>query len=244
MAPDDPLTTRRELLRWLGAAAALGVVPACAPRGASSLRSAERRLLHATPRPWPLVTVTPGRSHDRAVLRRRADPAGRLPAAALRLVDAAMRETLTRSGGVGLAAPQVDLSRRIALVELSRPGRPVLLVVDPRIVWAAAQQVDGYEGCLSVPGVGGLVPRSVTVEVTYRDLAGRPQRHHAEGWEARIFQHELDHLDGVLYLDRLKGPVLPLDEVRRRRAAGRAALPAPGVWLAAHGGDTGRPVLL
>jgi peptide deformylase len=240
---DDDRPTRRDLLHWLGATAALGAGAACSP-AAPALRPGERQLLERVPRPWPLVTVSPDRSRDRAVLRRRADPAAHLPAPARRTIDAAMRETLARSGGVGLAAPQVDLSRRIALVQLERPDRPVLLVVDPRIVWASRQVVDGYEGCLSVPGVGGLVSRSVAVEVTYRDLAGRAQRHRAEAWEARIFQHELDHLDGVLYLDRLTGPVLPLDEVRRRRAAGHAAAPAPPAWIADARASAPGPVLL
>lgn len=141
-----------------------------------------------------------------------------------------MRETLERSGGVGLAAPQVGFARRVCLVQLQRPGKPVLLCVDPAFSWRSASQVDGYEACLSVQGVGGLVRRSQAVDVVYYDVRGRRQRLRSTGWEARIFQHEMDHLDGVLYTDRLVGPLLPLDEVRRRRKGQRRSSRRSAGW--------------
>jgi peptide deformylase len=155
-----------------------------------------------------------------------------------------MRATLTESGGVGLAAPQVAVSRRFVLVELqekrdqkektekkvktkdrdeadrsdeSNETSVVLACLDPRIVTRSKEQVDGYEACLSIDGYGGLVRRAKWVEVSYTDLQGRKKTRRATDWEARIFQHEIDHLDGILYVDRLVGDLLPIEEMRRRR---------------------------
>jgi peptide deformylase len=125
-----------------------------------------------------------------------------------------MIDTLADSGGIGLAAPQVDESVRLAIIEIdggpSRYGdiqampltvfaNPVIEVIDP----AAA----GYwEGCLSVPGLRGFVERSQFVRVTYQDLKGAKHVLELKGFLATVFQHEFDHLDGVLYVDRMKDP--------------------------------------
>lgn len=267
----DRLTMHWTRRQWLagtaraGSAAGLGLTGAgaggllagCGPRtgarGASPPRSqaldaAERRLLWQSPRPLPVLQWSRQAPDPSSVLRRRAAPARALSAKTLERIDASMRESLARSGGVGLAAPQVGLSRRVVLVQLQREDKPVLTCVEPVCVQRSRAQVDGYEACLSVQGVGGLVRRAHQVTVVYRDLQGRKRRIRSSGWEARIFQHELDHLDGVLYLDRLVGPLLPLDEVRRRRKRRRerrqeshrdATLPRiaarpparPGPWL-------------
>jgi peptide deformylase len=207
-------------------AGASGLLAGCGPRSGArgatpprpqGLAAAERRLLWQSPRPLPVRQWSRQAPDPRSVLRRRAAPARALSAKTLARIDACLRETLARSGGVGLAAPQVGLSRRVVLVQLQREDKPVLTCVEPVCVQRSRAQVDGYEACLSVQGVGGLVRRARQVTVVYRDLQGRTRRIRSSGWEARIFQHELDHLDGVLYLDRLVGPLLPLDEVRRRR---------------------------
>jgi peptide deformylase len=181
------------------------------------LSRAETQLLWHAGRPLPIVQWNRGAANPDSVLRRQAGSARTLSGRSLRRLDSLMRESLRQSGGVGLAAPQVSVSRRVILVQRQRPGRPVLTCVDPRIVRRSAAQVDGYEACLSIRGVGGLVKRAQWVEVAFYDLEGRAQRLRSEGWEARIFQHEVDHLEGRLYIDRLAGPLLPIEEMRRRR---------------------------
>ena len=106
-----------------------------------------------------------------------------------------MRETLIDSNGVGLAAPQVGILRRVVLVDL---GDEILELINPEIIGTDGEQV-GAEGCLSVPGRYGLVKRPYCVKVRAQDRDG--QWYEAEGEEliARCFCHELDHLDGILY---------------------------------------------
>ncbi len=109
-------------------------------------------------------------------------------------------------GGVGIAAPQVGRSERIAIVDVSakkkikQHGRMVL--INPEIIaWQGS--VVGREGCLSVPDYTGNVVRAETITITAQDEFGEQQRFEVEGYEARAVQHEMDHLDGVLFLDRL-----------------------------------------
>lgn len=221
-------------LSALGAGFALGagalVGAGSAGCGAlSGLRAEERRLLFSQAQlssPLPVVKWSLLRPDGRSVLRQKAMPARSMSGKSLRRLDEKMRETLAATGGVGLAAPQVGLARRVILVQLQGEKKPVLTCVDPVILRRADKTEDGYEACLSVDGVGGLVRRAQWVEVSYLDLEGRRRRLLSRGWEARIFQHEVDHLDGVLYLDRLSGPLLPIDEVRRLRRLRKALAPA------------------
>lgn len=216
--------TRREWLEKAlslplsAVAAAMIQAMGCAGKGRSiRLSSREQELLFRNVTSLPVVQWKISSPDRSSVLRRKAVEAGSLPLSARRRLVALMQETLRRSGGVGLAAPQVGISRRVALVELQDKSKKVIECIDPRIVSASAAMVPGYEACLSVSGVGGKVMRHQRVEVAFRDLQGKSIVRRSVGWEARIFQHELDHLDGVLYLDRLKGRLLPLDEVRRLR---------------------------
>jgi peptide deformylase len=136
-------------------------------------------------------------------------------------MEAAMR----RTGGVGIAAPQVGLSIRLVVLLLDwKTERPrVLHALDPVVTERSDDVQDSWEGCLSVPGKGGLVRRTRQVTVAFRDPAtGEARTESAEGPNAVVWQHELDHLDGVLYVDRLAGDLLPIEEMRRRREeAGR-----------------------
>lgn len=145
-------------------------------------------------------------------------------------MDALMRATLKKSGGVGLAAPQVGLSRALFLVQLQNDTKEVVTCIDPKMISMSRRMVEGYEGCLSIPGVGGKVERAESITIQYTTLTGKRMTYSSKGWEARIFQHEYDHLFGTLYIDKLKGTLLPYEEIRRLRAAEKsrsAALPLP-----------------
>ena len=144
-----------------------------------------------------------------------------------------MLETMFEAGGVGLAGPQVGKSRRIFVaalyqdlpeeeedrVPLKKRVREVFVMVNPRITHAEGEET-GSEGCLSLPGLySDQVPRRLRVRVEYQDERGEPRVLEAEDYLARIIQHELDHLDGVLFFDRL-----PPAERRRFLAENRAEL--------------------
>ncbi|MBI5547901.1 MAG: peptide deformylase [Deltaproteobacteria bacterium] len=188
------------------------VMPACAHRGPQPLTDADRSA--------GIVRFTVGQSVPK-VLRAKAqsvrpdDPA--LPA----LVET-LRQELERSGGVGLAAPQLGVSRRVLLIK--RGTRPrgaeprVEVYLNPSIETASAESDSDYEACLSVEGGGGLVRRHVRLVVSHDTLGGGPRlRTELADWDARIAQHELDHLDGTLFIDRLEGSLVSLDEMRRKR---------------------------
>lgn len=121
--------------------------------------------------------------------------------------------TATEARGVGIAAPQVACASRL-LVIASRPSEryphaPAMqptAMLNPRILSRSEEIEKDWEGCLSVPGVRGLVPRFREIEVEYRDRHDNLHKDILTGFIARIFQHELDHLDGILFIDRLESP--------------------------------------
>jgi peptide deformylase len=115
-----------------------------------------------------------------------------------------MVETMIVEEGVGLAAPQVGVSRRIAVVNPD-PYNPdtLLTLVNPRILSCSDETECVEEGCLSVPGVRGKVERPILIEIEFRDVAGKKHCIKVDGLVSRIIQHELDHLDGILFVDRL-----------------------------------------
>lgn len=134
------------------------------------------------------------------VLHTRAKKVSRFDATLERLV-ADMWETMREAPGVGLAAPQVGESLRVLVAEYEDQS---VALVNPEITKASEEEVLGTEGCLSIPGyVGDNVARATAVTVKARDPHGKEIRVKAEGWFARILQHEIDHLDGVLYTDRI-----------------------------------------
>ena len=116
----------------------------------------------------------------------------------LQLLDD-MKETLHVEVGVGLAAPQVGVLRRIAIVEFD--GKYYELI-NPRILSACGELME-EEGCLSVPGIRGLVKRPEMIKVTYVDRDGKRHKEEITGLIARVFCHEIDHLDGVLFVDKM-----------------------------------------
>jgi peptide deformylase len=118
-----------------------------------------------------------------------------------------MIETLRAAPGVGLAAPQVGVSQRVIVIEYGdeedeEAPKKLFVLANPEIVSASEQVVKGVEACLSVPGLVGEVERYYGVTVKGMNRKGKPVKVKAQGWLARIFQHEMDHLDGILYTDR------------------------------------------
>ncbi len=122
-------------------------------------------------------------------------------------------ETMRAAGGAGLAATQVGDTRRIAVIEVDdnprypyKPPIPLTVIVNPRLQPADDETFPINEGCLSVPDLRGVVDRHVTVRVRYLDRAGRTHEEVRRGLTAGTFQHEIDHLDGILFLDRVRDP--------------------------------------
>ena len=111
-----------------------------------------------------------------------------------------LKETMIASDGVGIAAPQVNVSKRIIVVEMQ--GQPTAFI-NPQIVGRSLRKVNGEEGCLSVPGIYGIVKRHKAVRMHALNEEGQPVELNLKDLPAIIFQHEIDHLDGVLFIDRV-----------------------------------------
>jgi peptide deformylase len=165
----------------------------------------------------PLETIQAGDP----VLRRRARAvaAEEIRSRDLQQLIEEMRETMRSAPGVGLAAPQVGRSLQLAVIEdraeyqkelaaehLQARGRkpvPFYVLINPEIVARSSDHVLFFEGCLSLAGFSALVPRSASVRVSFLDEKGESRTLDAAGWHARIIQHEVDHLLGALYIDRM-----------------------------------------
>lgn len=150
------------------------------------------------------------------VLRRKAHKVTEFGKDFQTLVDN-MIETLRDAPGVGLAAPQVGLAQQLIVVEYGDdedetvPKR-LFVVANPEIIHTSEETVEGLEGCLSVPDLVGSVERFQSVVVKGLNRYGKPVKIKAEDWLARIFQHEIDHLDGILFTDRTDKVWKPRDE--------------------------------
>ncbi len=121
-----------------------------------------------------------------------------------------MIETMHEYDGVGLAAPQVHVSQQIAVLEVTKhprypdaPSVPLTVLINPRLTFLAETTVDGWEGCLSIPELRGVVPRYSELRVEALDRHGNPLDLIAKDFHARVIQHEYDHLQGKVYLDRM-----------------------------------------
>lgn len=143
--------------------------------------------------------------------------------AGLREIVAEMRRVMFELRGVGLAAPQVGIAKRLMLVCPSgNPGEEEV-VMNPELLEAEGQDTD-EEGCLSFPGIYGEVPRATRIRIRYMDLFEREREMILEGFVARVFLHELDHLDGRVFIDRMTAASREraepqLEELRQRYAA-------------------------
>lgn len=159
-------------------------------------------------------------------VRQLGDPVLRTPAGRIEDFDEALRreaetmvELMRDARGVGLAANQIGRLRRLIVIDPLEDEPPVALV-NPEITWRSEEEEEGNEGCLSIGEVVVSVARSVAIRVTAQDLTGAPVELGAEGFVARVIQHEVDHLDGILILDRA-APEERKEALRELRAAGR-----------------------
>ena len=162
------------------------------------------------------------RAAGEPVLRERARPLGaeEILLSSTQELIASMRETMHDAPGVGLAAPQIGLPLQLAVIEdreeymkdlsremlAERERKPVAfeVIINPVLTLETDPEVEFFEGCLSLPGLVALVPRARKVKVECLDAQGKPKVIRASGWYARILQHEIDHLAGALYVDRMR----------------------------------------
>jgi peptide deformylase len=160
------------------------------------------------------MALLPIVKYPNEILRRKTQPVKEITAETQTLINN-MIDTLRDAPGVGLAAPQVNVSLRITVVEYGEgeefddedaPPAPKKLytLINPEITRTSTETLMGSEGCLSMPGLIADVERAESVTVTALNRRGQPVKIKASGWLARIFQHEIDHLDGVLFTDRAK----------------------------------------
>ena len=136
------------------------------------------------------------------ILKRKAKKVHRVDAYIRQLIED-MIETVQAAHGAGLAAPQIGVPLRVIVTKVEDQLK---IVVNPEIVSVSGEEVEADEGCLSIPGWYGPVRRKTQVTVRGLSRTGRPIKIKSEGWEARVFQHEVDHVDGVLFTDRMDDP--------------------------------------
>jgi peptide deformylase len=144
------------------------------------------------------------------VLRERAKPIEQFGTPELRALLEDMKETMAAKNGAGLAAPQIGVSQRVVIFGVDHNPRypdaepvPFTVLVNPKLVMLTRDVEEDWEGCLSVPGMRGVVPRYTKLRYSGFDVEGNPIERVAEGFHARVVQHECDHLDGILYPQRM-----------------------------------------
>jgi len=167
-------------------------------------------------------------------LRARAEPVARAGDPAVRTTIDDMLDTMRACDGAGLAAPQIGVALRIVIFGIDRnprypdaPPVPLTVLINPEIAPLGDALEDGWEGCLSVPGMRGLVPRHARIRYRGLDADGVPVDRTADGFHARVVQHECDHLDGILYPDRIEDRRMFgfIEELQAAGALGGAPLP-------------------
>lgn len=156
------------------------------------------------------MAVRPVLKMGEPLLRQVALPVSRFDAQLAALV-ADMDDTMRQLSGAGIAAPQIGVSARVVIFELQDNPRyphispvPYTVLVNPTLTALTQEESEGWEGCLSVPGMRGLVPRITRVRYQGFDLNGAPIDRTVEGFHARVVQHEVDHLDGILFPQRVR----------------------------------------
>ena len=167
-------------------------------------------------------------------LRERAEPVCRFDTPELHALIADMLETMVAEDGAGLAAPQIGVGLRVVVFGYEQnprypnaPPVPETVLVNPVVEALSDEMEDGWEGCLSVPDLRGMVPRHTRIRYAGCDQRGQPIEREAEGFHARVVQHECDHLDGILYPQRMADMASLgfIDELYASGAMGAGAMP-------------------
>lgn len=168
----------------------------------------------ATSKPYSIAQL------GHAVLRQRAAEVENILADECQQLIKQMMLAVSEAGGVGIAAPQIHHSVRIFIMcskpNARYPDAPLMAptaIINPEILNYSKEKVKGWEGCLSVPSIRGLVPRHSQISVRYFDQQGHKQQKQLTGFIARIFQHELDHLNGLTFIDQLESSKDLISEV-------------------------------
>jgi peptide deformylase len=141
-----------------------------------------------------------------------------------------MLQTMYSSDGIGLAAPQVGVNKQLIIVDIhpDEAANPPLILINPVIREASEEFEIGQEGCLSIPGVYLDVKRPEMIAVAYKDENGRPQTLFASGLLSRAIQHEIDHLEGVMFVDRVENPILLNQELGKHGFSRQFVKPVKG----------------
>ncbi|HSY07916.1 MAG TPA: peptide deformylase [Steroidobacteraceae bacterium] len=157
------------------------------------------------------MAVQPVLRMGHPLLRQVAAPVTQFQGGELAALVADMDDTMRALDGAGIAAPQIGVSLRVVIFEVAENPRyphvqpvPYTVLINPVVSALDAEEEEGWEGCLSVPGLRGLVPRARRVRYRGFDLDGAPIDRTVEGFHARVVQHEVDHLDGILYPQRVR----------------------------------------
>ena len=145
----------------------------------------------------------------------------------LRQTIVEMLQTMYSADGIGLAAPQVGINKQLIVIDiaLDKPDEPPLILINPKIVNSGGNLCNAEEGCLSIPGVYLEVIRPEEIEVTYKNDRGKPCKLKANGLLARAIQHEMDHLNGVMFVDRVDNNLALNEELKKRGFAINAVKP-------------------
>lgn len=138
-----------------------------------------------------------------------------------------MLQTMYSAEGIGLAAPQVGIHKQIIVIDiaLDQPDEPPLVLINPKITKSGISLCSSEEGCLSIPGVYLEVTRPEQIEVTYKNEQGKPCKLEATGLLSRAIQHEMDHLNGVMFVDRVDNKLALNEELKKRGFASSAVKP-------------------
>ena len=138
-----------------------------------------------------------------------------------------MLQTMYSADGIGLAAPQVGINKQLIVIDiaLDQPDEPPLVLINPKIIKSSNNLCNSEEGCLSIPGVYLEVTRPDAIEVSYKNEQGKPCKLKATGLLSRAIQHEMDHLNGVMFVDRVENNIALNEELKKRGFAVSAVKP-------------------
>lgn len=145
----------------------------------------------------------------------------------IRILVKQMLQTMYSADGIGLAAPQVGINKQLIVIDiaLDQPDKPPLVLINPKIVKSSNTLCNSEEGCLSIPGVYLEVTRPEEIEVSYRNELGKPCKLKATGLLSRAIQHEMDHLNGVMFVDRVDNNLALNEELNKKGFAVSAVKP-------------------